>query len=84
MRRLRTWSRTTKTPGVRALKRRMWRADERPAVTDEVRSSILEHLGPDVELLGGVLDRDLTPWLSPSRSGGAAAPAPSRGTEQRP
>jgi hypothetical protein len=83
MRRLRTWSRTTRTPGVKALKSRMWRAESRPGITDAVRGSIVEQLGADVELLGRLLDRDLTQWTA-SPQNGAADNAPSTGSEQRP
>jgi Sulfotransferase family len=64
VRRLRQWSRTTKTPGVAALKRRMWRPEPRPAAPDRARQELAEYFKPDVERLAELLERDLSAWAT--------------------
>jgi hypothetical protein len=61
-RRLRQWSRTTRTPGVAKVKRRMWRPESRPAVGLRERRELAEHFKADVELLSEIIRRDFTHW----------------------
>ncbi len=64
MRQLRQWSRTTPAPGVKAIKRRMWRPESRPSVDVDVRAMLAQHFGADVERLSQLTGRDLTRWES--------------------
>ena len=63
---LRQWSRVTRIPGVRQLKQRMWREEEYPTVTPELRTLLQDHLRSDVELLSALVDRDLGAWVGES------------------
>ena len=62
VRRLRQWSRTTRTPGVATLKRQMWRLEPRPAVGPQERRELADYFKADVGLLAEILDRDLSHW----------------------
>lgn len=62
VRRLRQWSRTTRTPGVATLKRQMWRPEARPAVGPQERHDLADFFKADVVLLSEILDRDLSHW----------------------
>lgn len=64
VRRLRQWSRTTGAPGVAALKRRMWRLEERPVASPAVRHELRDFFKADVELLSEVIGRDLGSWTA--------------------
>jgi Sulfotransferase family len=64
VRRLRQWSRTTSTPGVAALKRRMWRPEPRPAMSGQTRHELRDFFKADVELLSEILRSDLTAWTA--------------------
>jgi Sulfotransferase domain len=64
VRRLRQWSRTTSTPGVAALKRRMWRPEPRPVAAVQERQELAGYFKADVELLSELLDRDLRAWTT--------------------
>jgi len=64
VRRLRQWSRTTSTPGVAALKRRMWRPEPRPAVSNQDRHELGDFFKADVELLSESVGRDLAAWTA--------------------
>ena len=64
VRRLRQWSRTTRTPGVATVKRRMWRPEPRPAVGARERRELAEYFKADVELLSEIIRRDLASWAA--------------------
>jgi hypothetical protein len=64
MRRFRQWSRTTSMPGVRRLKKMAWRPEARPDTPPEVSREIAAHFADDVELMGKLLDRDLSHWTT--------------------
>lgn len=66
IRHLRQWSKTTSMPGVRAVKRRMWRAEPRPTVGLDVRSELARHFRSDVDRLAELVGRDLSRWASVS------------------
>jgi hypothetical protein len=65
---LRQWSRTTRTPGVATIKRRMWRPEPRPTVRPQERRELTEFFKADVELLSEILRRDLGHWSARPRS----------------
>ncbi|MDQ3504861.1 MAG: sulfotransferase [Actinomycetota bacterium] len=67
IRRLRQWSRTTANPLVAAAKARMWRSEQVPRVSDEVRDEVAEYLRPDVDKLAVLLDRSLPQWAAAGR-----------------
>jgi len=60
--RLRQWSRTTDMPSVLALKRRMWREQERPVAASADRQAVADFLRSDVALLSKLIGRDLSDW----------------------
>jgi hypothetical protein len=64
VRRLRQWSRTTRTPGVATVKRRMWRPEARPALRPQERRELAEFFKADVELLSEIVNRDLGHWVA--------------------
>lgn len=64
VRRLRQWSRTSSSPVLAAAKRRAWRPETRPQVSAEVRREVGARLRADVDLLGELLDRDLSRWAT--------------------
>jgi|Tabmets5t2r1_1033131.scaffolds.fasta_scaffold00693_4 Sulfotransferase domain len=68
VRRLRQWSRTTSTPGVAALKRRMWRPESRPVAAVRERQELAEFFKADVELLSELLGRELA-WTTATANG---------------
>jgi len=65
IRKLQQFSRTTDSPLITYVKRRMWRPESRPQVSDELRQIVREHFRDDVELLGRLLDLDLSGWQQP-------------------
>ncbi len=67
IRRLRQWSRTTANPLVAAAKARMWRSEQVPRVSDEVRDEVAGYLRPDVDKLAVLLDRSLPQWAAAGR-----------------
>jgi hypothetical protein len=64
VRRLRQWSRTTQLPGVAAVKRQMWRPEQRPEVALPERRELADFFKADVGLLSEVLRRDLSHWTA--------------------
>ena len=69
---LRQWSRTTSTPGVAALKRRMWRQELRPSAGAADLAAVAAYFREDVALLESILGRDLGHWAAAheTQSGG--------------
>jgi len=67
IRRLRQWSRTTGNPLVAATKAQMWRSAETPQLSAEIRAEVAAHLGPDVDRLAELLERDLSLWATARR-----------------
>lgn len=63
MRSLRQWSRTTRFPGVAAMKQQMWRTEPRPDLPQRSRAEFAEFFADDVRLLSALVDRDLTDWF---------------------
>jgi hypothetical protein len=59
---LRQWSRTSRLPGVRSARSVIWRHEERPTASAHDRNAVLDHFESDIELLGRLLDRDLSAW----------------------
>jgi hypothetical protein len=64
MRNLRQWSRTTNAPGVQRLKKLAWRPEARPDAPPEVSQAIARYFASDVEVMGKLLDRDLSHWTT--------------------
>lgn len=64
---LRQWSRTTPNRVVARAKARMWRPAATPSVSADVRTELADYFRADVELLAGLLDRDLVHWTSAGR-----------------
>lgn len=68
MRRLQQWSRTTTNPLPTRVKATMWRAEKPPDVDPTVRAEVADFLAEDTRLLGQLVGRDLSHWVSvPSR-----------------
>jgi hypothetical protein len=61
---LRQWSRTTDAPVVQKLKRLAWRAEPKPVTAAETSREIARYFAADVELMGKLLDRDLSHWTT--------------------
>jgi Sulfotransferase domain len=61
---LRQWSRTSRLPGVRSARALLWRHEKRPTASALDRNAVLEHFEPDIELLSGLLGRDLSAWTT--------------------
>jgi hypothetical protein len=40
----------------------VWRHEERPTASAHDRNAVLDHVKSDIELLGRLLDRDLSAW----------------------
>lgn len=67
IRRLRQWSRTTASPLVATTKARMWRSADKPTISAETREQVAAVLRPDVDKLAGLLNRDLSQWVTAGR-----------------
>lgn len=68
MRQLRQWSRTTSNPLAAKLKATMWRPQGRPQANPAVRACVTQFFAADIQRLGELIDRDLSPWVRvPSR-----------------
>ena len=64
MRSLRQWSRTTNAPGVKRLKKMAWKPEARPEAPPETVRAIARYFASDVEVIGKLLDRDLSHWTT--------------------
>lgn len=67
VRRLRQWSRTTQSPLVARAKQRMWRPEQPPAVSADVRAELTRHFRDDVIKLEQLLGVDLSRWSDEPR-----------------
>lgn len=65
VRKLRQFSRTSDSSVVANVKRRMWRQESRPQISEELRTRLRDYYRDDTEALGGLLSLDLSEWHRP-------------------
>jgi hypothetical protein len=59
---LRQWSRNSRLLGVRSARSLLWRHEDRPTASAQDRHAVLQHFDADIDVLSGLLGRDLSGW----------------------